>query len=153
MKVKDIMKKKVIYFSPEDSIFKAAKIFSKKNISGAPVIENGKVIGMISESDLIKFLQLKLPKVEVTTEPHILSLLILNFLKRTINFHKELKKICKFKVKDFMSKNVISISPDSSLFEAAEMMEKYKIRRLPVIKNNKLVGIISRADLIKVLIK
>jgi CBS domain-containing protein len=152
MKVKDIMSKRVIYFKPEDSIFRVAKVFSRKRISGAPVIEKGKVIGVISETDLIKLISLKLPKVEPTHEPHMLSLLILSFLRNTLAFKKELKKISKIKVKDFMSQAIISISPEANLLEAAEIMEKYDVHRLPVIKNGKLVGIVSRADLIKALI-
>ena len=59
--VKDYMKKDVIYFTPNDSIFDVAKVFSEKNISGAPVVDNGQIVGIISETDIIKFMRLKLP--------------------------------------------------------------------------------------------
>jgi len=144
------MKKKVIYFSPNDSIFKVAKIFSQKNISGAPVVENGKVVGVISETDIIKFIRMKFPSSIATPQ---LSLLILNFLKNTFGFREEVKKVSKLRVKDLMSKKVVSISPKASILEAAEKMEKFDVQRLPVIEKGKLVGIISRADLVKTLIK
>lgn len=150
MKVKEIMKKKVIYFSPNDSIFKVAKIFSQKNISGAPVVENGKVVGVISETDIIKFIRMKFPSSIAAPQ---LSLLILNFLKNTFGFREEVKKVSKLRVKDLMSKKVVSISPKASILEAAEKMEKFDVQRLPVIEKGKLVGIISRADLVKTLIK
>jgi CBS domain-containing protein len=150
VKVKEIMKKKVIYFSPNDSIFKVAKIFSQKNISGAPVVENGKVVGVISETDIIKFIRMKFPSSIATPQ---LSLLILNFLKNTFGFREEVKKVSKLRVKDLMSKKVVSISPKASILEAAEKMEKFDVQRLPVIEKGKLVGIISRADLVKTLIK
>jgi CBS domain-containing protein len=150
VKVKEIMKKKVIYFSPSDSIFKVAKIFSQKNISGAPVVENGKVVGVISETDIIKFIRMKFPSSIATPQ---LSLLILNFLKNTFGFREEVKKVSKLRVKDLMSKKVVSISPKASILEAAEKMEKFDVQRLPVIEKGKLVGIISRADLVKTLIK
>ena len=144
------MKKKVIYFSPNDSIFKVAKIFSQKNISGAPVVENGKVVGVISETDIIKFIRMKFPSSIAAPQ---LSLLILNFLKNTFGFREEVKKVSKLRVKDLMSKKVVSISPKASILEAAEKMEKFDVQRLPVIEKGKLVGIISRADLVKTLIK
>jgi CBS domain-containing protein len=144
------MKKKVIYFSPNDSIFKVAKIFSQRNISGAPVVENGKVVGVISETDIIKFIRMKFPSSIATPQ---LSLLILNFLKNTFGFREEVKKVSKLRVKDLMSKKVVSISPKASILEAAEKMEKFDVQRLPVIEKGKLVGIISRADLVKTLIK
>jgi CBS domain-containing protein len=150
VKVKEIMKKKVIYFSPSDSIFKVAKIFSQRNISGAPVVENGKVVGVISETDIIKFIRMKFPSSIATPQ---LSLLILNFLKNTFGFREEVKKVSKLRVKDLMSKKVVSISPKASILEAAEKMEKFDVQRLPVIEKGKLVGIISRADLVKTLIK
>jgi CBS domain-containing protein len=150
VKVKEIMKRKVICFSPNDSILKVAKVFSEKNISGAPVVENKKVVGVISETDIIKVIRLKLPNATPTAQ---LSFLILNFLKDAFVFKKELKKISQLTVKNLMSKKVISISPEASIVEAAEMMEKYDVQRLPVVKNGKLVGIISRADLVKTLIK
>jgi CBS domain-containing protein len=150
VKVKEIMKRKVICFSPNDSILKVAKVFSEKNISGAPVVENKKVVGIISETDIIKVIRLKLPNATPTAQ---LSFLILNFLKDAFGFKKELKKISQLTVKNLMSKKVISISPEASIVEAAEMMEKYDVQRLPVVKNGKLVGIISRADLVKTLIK
>jgi CBS domain-containing protein len=152
-KVKDYMQKKVIYFSPNDSIFKVAEVLSKNHISGAPVVEKGKVIGMISETDIIKFLHVSLPSSEVLAhEPHILSLLIMNLVKGHIKFKNKIKKIAKVEVKNFMTNVVHHISPEASLLEAAEMMEKYDITRLPVIENGKLKGIISKSDLIRALI-
>jgi CBS domain-containing protein len=150
VKVKEIMKRKVIHFSPNDSIFKVAKIFSQKNISGAPVVEKGKVVGIISETDIIKFIRMKFPSSIAAPQ---LSLLILNFLKNTFGFREEVKKVSKLRVKDLMSKKVVSISPKASILEAAEKMEKFDVQRLPVIEKGKLVGIISRADLVKTLIR
>jgi predicted transcriptional regulator len=108
---------------------------------------------MISETDIIKFLHISLPTSEVLAhEPHILSLLIMNLVKGHIKFKRKVKKIAKVEVKNFMTNVVHHISPEASLLEAAEMMEKYDITRLPVIENGKLKGIISKSDLIRALI-
>jgi CBS domain-containing protein len=82
-------------------------------------------------------------------------MLILNLIKLGKDyseFKKELDRISKFTVKDVMSKEVVFINPDSDLFEAANIMDKYDVNRLPVIDDGKLIGVISRADLIKALI-
>lgn len=152
--VKDFMEKKVVCFSPNDSIFEVAKKFSKHNISGGPVLSRGKVIGVISEADIVRFIELKMPKEEpLAEEPHILMLLMASFVKEGIEFLREGQKLSKSKVKDFMSKEVISILPDATLLEAAEMMCSKKVTRLPVIDNNKLAGIIAREDLIRAMVR
>ncbi|MFQ6057187.1 MAG: CBS domain-containing protein [Methanosarcinales archaeon] len=151
-KVRDFMNPHVIYFKPEDSIFKVAKVFSKNNISGAPVVKRNKVIGIISECDIVKFMSSKLGKKSSVILPS-LSLLVFSFIKDHVNLKGELKRISKTKIKHFMTKKVVSISPEASLLEAASVMEKNDINRLPVIDNEKLVGIIARADLIKALIE
>lgn len=151
--VKDYMNRNVVYFKPEDSVFDAAKVFSQKNISGAPVVDRGRLIGIISETDIVKFMRLKLPEGEtLVQEPHILTLLVVNLLKDRIKFKKDLRNMLKINVKDLMSTDVVSITPAESLIDAATKMEKNDIRRLIVVEEGKLVGIISKADLIKALI-
>ena len=152
--VKDYMKKKVLHLRPGDSIFKVAKFLSKHHISGAPVVNKGKVIGIISETDLIKYMRLKLPsESSMTHEFHVLSILLISMVKDHLEFKKELEKMAKIKVKDLMSRDVIWISPNESIIDAATVMEKNRIDRLPVIDSGRLVGIIARPDLIRALIE
>ena len=152
--VKDYMRKKIIMFKPNDSIFKVAKMLSKHHISGAPVVKGKKVVGIISETDIIKYMDLKMPDGEMTAEePHLLTILILSLVKDHFDFKKELQRIAQIKVKDLMSKDIVSIEPGNNIVEAATLLEKNKIDRLPVLQKNKLVGIISRADLIRALIE
>jgi CBS domain-containing protein len=154
LKVKDLMKRNVIYFSPEDSIFEVARVFSREGISGAPVIENGKVVGVISETDLIRFLKMHFPKFHAyAEEPHFFALLVGHLLKEKIQFHLEMKKFQKIKVREIMSKSIISVSPEATIIEAAELMDKYAVDRLPVIANKRLVGLITKADLIRVFLE
>lgn len=160
-KVKDLMSKHVIYFKPEDTIFKAAKVFCKKKISGAPVVEdikNKKVIGVISESDIVKFMGTSLcgeDKFAGDFTYQSLTLLFFNFIrmsKTLLGAKKEITRISKIKIKDVMSKEVISVSPDTNIFDAASKMDMHDVNRLPVVENGKLVGIIARADLLKALL-
>lgn len=157
MKVKDVMSSDVLFVRPNWTVFDCAKAFEKNNISGAPVIENGKVVGVVSISDLIKFMGLKLMDANVLAEePQGLSMLLLNLVKMGkdfVDFKKELERISKVAVKDVMSKFVVFVSPSANLYEAAKLMEENDVNRLPVIHNGRLVGIVARADLVKALLK
>jgi len=149
------MSTNVICFSPENTVFEVAKILSEKNISGAPVIENEKVVGIISTSDIVKFLKTRL-KIGSAHDMPSLSLLFLDLVKTGKDFvelKNEIKKIEDVKIKGMMSKKVVSIHPEASIFDAADLMDKHDVNRLPVIENGKLVGIVARADIIKALIK
>lgn len=152
--VKDYMKRKVITVKPTDSIFKVAETLSKHHISGTPVVRKGKVLGVITESDIIKFMKLDLSKThtELIAEPHALSIVILALIKDHLGVKKHLEKMSKIQVKDFMTRDVISVKPDENILDAANLLEENHIDRLPVINKGRLVGIISRCDLIKALI-
>lgn len=152
--VKDYMKTKVRKVRPTYSIFKVAEMLSKYHISGAPVVRGEKVVGIITESDIIRFMKLDMSKThsELVAEPHALSVLLLSLIKDHLDVKKHLEQLSKIRVKDFMAKNIISVSPNESIIEAANLLEKHSIDRLPVIENGNLVGIISRCDLIRALI-
>lgn len=152
--VKHYMKTKVRKVKPTDSIFKVAGTFSKYHISGAPVVRGKKVVGIITETDIVRFMKLDVSKThsELANEPHAISLVILTLLKDRLNMKKHLENLSKIQVRDFMTRNVISISPEESILEAANLLDKHHIDRLPVIDNGKLVGIIARCDLIRALL-
>ena len=139
---------------PTDTIFKVAKLLSKYDISGAPVVSNGKVIGVISETDIMKFMKLDIHKtdVDIAAEPHVIGIVLIELLREKLTENTKLDKLKKIKVKDFMTKNVISISPKESVLDAATMLDKYQIDRLLVIEKGKLVGLVSRLDLIRALL-
>jgi CBS domain-containing protein len=152
--VKDFMNRNVIYLSPDDTIFEAAKILSQCNIAGAPIVDKDKVVGVISISDIIKFVDIKLGVLPKIDTPGLSSLLLalVQMQKMHHDFQKELQKITSSKIRQVMSKAVITVSPSTTLVEAAEIMEKHDINRLPVVSEGKLVGIVARADLIKALV-
>jgi len=152
--VKEFMNDKVVCLSPDDTIFDAAKILSQLNIAGAPVVEKEKIIGIVSISDIIKFIDIKLGKLPKIDTPGLSTLLLalVQMQKVHSDFKKELEKITKTKIKGVMSKNVITISSSQTIIDVAELMEKHDINRLPVVDNGKIVGIVARADIIKALI-
>ena len=130
-KVKDVMTKKVIIAKPSDSINKIIKILEDSGVKGLPIVKNGKVIGIIHERNIIDWINK-------------------NFKgKNSIKFRKELKEKGKEKVSKIMVKKPIVTSSNKKLEEVASLMYKHSIDRLPVVKNNKLIGIISRDDIIR----
>lgn len=155
MKVKDAMTKNVTKFSMEDSIVKVLKTFSKKKISGAPVVKGGKVIGVITDMDIIANLDIYTPKIHFTSNPDFLLILAgLKSKKKASEIENEMKVMKKFKVKDFMTKRVFLINENESITDAARVMHEKEVKRLPVLNDEgKLVGIIARQDIIRALTK
>ena len=130
-KVGDMMTKRVITAKPEDSINKVIKKLQTNGIRGMPIVSNGQVVGMIHESDLMDWINENVKS------------------KNSIKFKKELKEKGNEKISGIMVKNPITISPDKRIEEAASLMYKHGVDRLPVIRNKKLVGIVSREDIIR----
>jgi len=154
-KVKDIMTKKVVYFSPDDSIFDVAKVLAELDISGGPVVENKKVVGVITLSDILRYISVKTSVKPKMINPSISELILrlLELGKNQLEFKKEIEKIKSFKVRDVMTKNVITIHPDADIIEAASLLVKHGINRLPVVdRKGRLRGIVARADLIKAIV-
>lgn len=152
--VKDYMRKRVITAKPTDSIFRVASILSKHHISGVPVVNGRKVVGVVTEADIIRFMKLDLSKThaELMVEPHALSVVILTLIKDQLGVKKHLERMSRIKVKDLMSKDVISIQPSENILEAANILDRYQIDRVPVISKGRLVGLIARCDLIRALV-
>ena len=152
MLVKDFMTRKVVTLSPNDTLKKAIDKLTKNKISGAPVVENGKIVGLISEKDILEAIDVYIPKIHFDTDNFFA--IILASIKSKDEFEtikKQIIKAGKILVKDVMKKDVVTISPERKIFEAARLMNKFKINRIPVVKNGKLVGIIARADIIRAL--
>ena len=121
LSVKEFMKRDLVTFEPETNVLAAIRVLLNKKISGAPVVnENGWVVGVLSEYDCLK--------------PNLLS-----------SYHNDVGTL----VKDYMSKNVITIKSHISLTEAAQLFIDKGLRRLPVVENKKLIGQISRRDILE----
>jgi len=151
MLVKECMTKNVITINKDAEIIDAVKLMVENNISGLVVVENGKVVGIISESDIIEALKSPFPEILIT--PNV-SLSLLMLIKKGVEFFNHAKKVGKLKVKDIMTKKVFCVRENDTIEEAARIMSEKDVRRLPVIdENGNLVGIISRSDILKSLMK
>ncbi len=151
--VESVMKKPIVVNQNND-VRDVIKLFRKYKISGAPVVDDdNNLVGIISESDIIKTLTTHDEDLDlILPSPFDLIELPLKTTLKIEEFKEDIEKALKTKVKDIMTKDVITISPDTPINEAANIMIKHNIKRLPVVKNGKLVGIITRGDLIEALI-
>ncbi|UGV40067.1 CBS domain-containing protein [Methanococcoides orientis] len=149
MKVKDIMSSSVIVCSPEDSISSVAQLLKKEDISGVPVVSGSNVMGIVSEGDLLKLLEIPehgglwLPSPFEVIEIPIRELISWEDTK------KMLSDVGSKPVSDIMEKDIFTVSLESSVEDASKLMTKHKINRLPVLDGDKLVGIITRGDIIR----
>lgn len=149
MKVRDVMNPDVVVCSPEDTIGDVARLLKQNNISGLPVVENAKVVGVVSEGDLLKLLEMPdrtglwLPSPFEVIEVPIRELINWEDTKRM------LEDVGSQPVEEIMKKKVYTISPEDSIEKASELITRHKINRLPVIEGGKLVGIVTRGDIIR----
>lgn len=144
LKAQDIMSQDVVTVNTNTSIRDLAALLLDRKISGAPVTDDsGKVIGVVTESDLI----FQNKKIHLPTAVAILDAFL--FLERPEKMEKELKKIAGSKVGDICSHDLISVTPETSLEELATLMAEKKIHTLPVIAAGKLVGVIGKSDIIR----
>ena len=147
MKSKDIMTKEVVTIKEDDTVEVAARLLNEKGISGLPVVdEDNKVKGIITEGDLIR----RVAKINAPSYIEILGAILP--LERKKDFIDKINRYMGYLVKDMMTKDVITISEDAAIEEIATLMVNEKIKRIPVVDNEKrLVGIISRRDIMKIL--
>ena len=150
MKVSDIMTKDVVACKPSDPIESVVKLMSEKDISGVPVVDGDKLVGIVTEADIMRILAVP-PKSGTLWLPSPLEIILEIPFKELVQLRrlqKDYKDIGLNPVESIMKKDVISIAPDADITDAAELMVKHKINRLTVILNGKLVGIITRDDII-----
>lgn len=144
LKVKDIMTKDVVTVTKETTVMELAGIFAKKHISSLPVVDqDGVLIGIVTETDLVE----QDRNLHIPTVISIFDWVI--YLESDKKFEKELKKMTGRTVGDIYSADVVTVSPDSSIADVADLLSSKKINALPVVEGNKLAGIVSRIDLIR----
>lgn len=143
MKISEFMTTDVISCSPDTKLKDAAQIMIDKGLSVLPVIDfENRLKGILTESDFVG------KEVEV---PHALA--SVKMLFGQAHYHGNIEEVYK-KAKDeplekVMTRNPVSISPDETLTSLVELMSSRNLKRVPVVKDKKLVGIVTRKDLIK----
>lgn len=141
MTIEQIMTRDVITVSPAILIHQAARLMVEHGVSGLPVIDDdGRLVGIISEGDLI------VRQTRREERPWWRR-----FFDNGEQLAREYQEAVGVTVGEVMTSSVVSISPVWGIETAAAIMQNRRIRRLPVVHDGRLVGIVTRADLIKAL--
>lgn len=146
--VKDIMVKEVITIQKDASVEELSELLINNKISGVPVVDtDGKLAGIATEGDLIiKDSDLHFPRYFKLLDSII-------YLESLNKFKKNLKKFLGTKVEDVMTAEIKTVKEETQITEAANLMIKYNINRVPVLDSkDELVGIVTRADIVKSMI-
>jgi CBS domain-containing protein len=143
--VRDIMTKEVITFKRNTSVKEAAERLSKANVSGAPVVDDeGRLIGIVTDDDLImQDIRLHYPTYIQLLDGYIY---VPGSFQR---FEQEFRKAIGATVGDVMTEEVVTTSEDATVEDVATIMVEKEIGRLPVLTDGKLVGIITKGDLVR----
>ena len=152
MNVGEVMNTDVITIAPDASIRDAARLLREHRISGLPVVDGVKLVGIVTETDILKLLKthppsknLWLPSPLEVIEVPIRELLNWEELK------KSLEETAERPVKSIMKRKVHTTSPDESIEDASWKMVEHRVNRLPVVEGGKLIGIVARGDIINAL--
>jgi CBS domain-containing protein len=140
MQAKDLMTTSVITVAPDTQVREAAQIMLRHRISAVPVVDSaGKLVGIVSEGDLLH-------RAEAGTERR--RSWWLDLIASPESRAYDYVKSHAVHVRDVMSTNTITVSPETSISEIAEILEERRIKRVPVTSAGRVVGIVSRADLL-----
>ena len=147
LKVKDIMTRELITVSRETEITKAAKILLENHINGVPVIDTfGRLVGVLTQSDLVAQQKgIPVPSVFTLLE----SFIPLSSIKR---IDKEMEKIAALTVKEAMTLEPVTVSPDTDIEDVAKLMVDKKYHTLPIVEGDKVVGVVGKEDVLKTLL-
>ncbi|HID19959.1 MAG TPA: CBS domain-containing protein [Methanophagales archaeon] len=154
VKVRELMTTDVITFKSSDKIHQVAETLRANRISGAPVIDDQrKVIGVISEADIMKLTAtVPFPDIDPLNPFPVFSLT--SYRKKVEKIPDEIETLFEGSVKDVMTKDPVTISPEDSILDAARVMHKRDFNRIPVIDEaGKLVGLIAREDIMGLFVK
>jgi len=146
MKVRDIMTVEVMTAEPETSVNLVAQLMDRGGLSGVPVVDGAShLMGIVTELDLIvrnqrleppAFFQLLDGRIPLETPGH---------------YRKRLQHMLGTQARDVMTEKVVTVGPDEDVEALAELMVKKEVNSVPVVEQGRLVGIVSRADIIRMM--
>lgn len=144
MTARDIMQAEVVTIGPDATVRELADLLATNKISGVPVVgPGGEVVGVVTEGDII------LQDAGLHFPHYIQFLDSTIYLESVRKFEERFRRTFGIKVADVMSREVVSIAPDASVYDVATLMADSSVNRVPVIEAGRLVGIITRADVVK----
>ncbi|HON34979.1 MAG TPA: CBS domain-containing protein [Methanothrix sp.] len=150
MKVRDVMNVMPVTVQASARVSEAARLLRENKISGMPVLDGERLVGIVSESDLLRLLSVEGDSEGSLWLPSPFEIFEVPFrdLVKWERMQSSLREIPEKVVADIMSRNLHEIRPEDSIEEAASIMTRHRINRLPVVEDGRLVGIVTRGDII-----
>ncbi|CAN5381224.1 CBS domain-containing protein [soil metagenome] len=146
--VRDIMRTEVITVAPSDAVAKVAQALDSSGLSGVPVVENGEVVGIITETDIIQ------RQADVSMPTYVSFWDRIFVLDVGPDYEEEIRHVLATDARSLMTHPVYNIRDNATLEEVATVMIDHGIGVLPVLDPaNQLVGIVTRKDLVKMIAK
>ena len=143
MKASDIMTKSIVTVSPDATLLEMLGLMIQKQISGMPVVsDDGELVGMVTEGDCLR-------RAEIGTEKKHSSLA--DFFSSTTELADRYIRSHARKVSEIMTMNPITATKNTPLENIVQLMEKNRIKRVPIVENGSLVGIVSRSNILRAL--
>jgi CBS domain-containing protein len=149
MKVRDVMNVKPVTIQADAPVSEAARILKKNRISGMPVLDGERLVGIVSESDLLRLLAVNESEGGLwLPSPFEIFEVPFRDIVKWERMRSSLEEAPKKKVSDVMSRNLHEIGPEDRVEEASGIMTRHRINRLPVVEDGRLIGIVTRGDII-----
>jgi len=146
--VADIMERDPVTVMPDDEVEKVIRLLADNELPGVPVVnEGGRCVGIVTEADLV------LSEEESDLHlPHYVNLMGgVVFLEPLKRFEDRLRKAFASRVEDMMTADPVTIAPDAPVEEAARTISERRHNRLPVVEHGRLVGVVTRVDVLEAL--
>jgi CBS domain-containing protein len=144
MRAHEVMTREVVSIPPDATVHEIAEVLLDRHISAVPVVDqSAAVVGIVSEGDLLRRRELGTDRRRHGWRA---------FLANPDTVARDYVKSRGLHARDIMSAPAISVGPDATLAELAALMEKRGIKRVPVVEDGRLVGLVSRADLVRALV-
>jgi CBS domain-containing protein len=144
--VQDIMRRDVPVVAPGDSVARVSRVLSDSNLPGVPVVDNGAIVGIVTDKDIIQ------REANISTPAVVPFLDAFFVVDAGRDIDEELQRVLATSAEDLMTEPVVNIRDSATLEETATVMLDMGVSVLPVLDDaNALVGIVSRHDLVRVI--
>lgn len=145
MKVREVMTRDVAWVGPDTPVNEVARVMASRAVSGVPVLDGGALVGIVSELDLIvRNTRLEPPAFFALLDGRIP-------LETPAHYRKRLQHVLGTLARDVMTREVVTVAPDAELETLAELMVLRRVNPVPVMQGGRLVGIVSRSDIIRMM--
>ena len=143
MKARDIMTSPVVAVAPDTAVGRIAALLSERRISAVPVLERGQLAGIVSEADLLR-------RHEIGTDAAARRSWWRTLFAADRSIEAYIKSHARL-ARDVMTREVVTVAPDTPVNEVAALLEARRVKRVPVLAGGKLVGMVSRSDIVRAL--